>query len=565
MNIKNFFKNFFTNWRIFFILLLFFSFSLVIISRFFNLQIVQREKFEAEATNQISLNQNKWERLRGKIYFQEKGGNLIPMAINKDFKRVFAVPDEISEPEKTAQLISEIFDISKEILIKNFSKKGDLYELIAKKVEPQLAEEVNNLQLKGIYIDEEVRRFYPNENIASHILGFIRDDDINAQGQYGLEKQYNNKLGTKETNDFLGILSLRNAIFGRKNYDLICTIDFNIQKKAEKLLENKIKDEQAEKGSIVVLEPSTGKILAMANFPNFNPNKYFEYSLSDFPNPIVELTYEPGSTFKIFTVAAGLESKKISPSTTYGDKGKVEINGKIITNWDLKAHGIQTISEILEKSLNTGVVFIEQLLGHDLFYYFINQFSVAQKTDIDLPGEVEGNINNLKGFQDIYFATASFGQGIATTPIGLLSSISAIANNGIVMKPYIVEKIVNIQNGNEKITEPEIKKRIMEQEIARIVRIMLINAVEKNYLAKIPGYQIAGKTGTAQVPDKQGKYSEKDTIHSFVGFAPAQNPKFIILVKIDKPQKSKFAGSTAIPVFKELAKYILNYYEILPD
>jgi len=266
----------------------------------------------------------------------------------------------------------------------------------------------------------------------------------------------------------------------------------------------------------------------------------------------------------VITMAAGLETKKLTPDTEYYDSGEVKIDDKIIKNWDLKAYGRQTMTDVLGHSLNTGAVYAEKLIGHDLFYQFVLNFGINQKTGVDLPGEVKGDVKNLKGFQDVYFATASFGQGITVTPLGLLSAISAVANKGVMMKPYIIEKIISAKNNSEEISQPQEKKRILSEETARLLRVMMVKAVETNQVAAINGYQVAGKTGTAEVPNLNGGYSE-ETIHSFIGFAPAENPKFIILVKIDKPQKNRFAGATAIPIFKNLAQFILNYYEIPPS
>jgi cell division protein FtsI/penicillin-binding protein 2 len=263
------------------------------------------------------------------------------------------------------------------------------------------------------------------------------------------------------------------------------------------------------------------------------------------------------------TISAGLESGKITPQTRYYDSGEVKVDDKTIKNWDQKAYGWQDMTGVIAHSLNVGAVFAEQKMGNDLFYQYVLKSDVNQKTGIDLPGEVKGNINNLKGFQDIYFATASFGQGITATPLGMLSVVSAVANKGVMMKPYIVEKIVSADGGESQGIEPQEKTRIMKEETARLMRVMMANAVEVNQAAVIKGYQVAGKTGTAQMADESGQYG-KDTVHSFAGFAPAENPRFAILVKLERP-KADLAGATAIPIFKELAQFILNYYEIPPS
>lgn len=554
----------FKNWRFYLVIVLFSVASLAIIVRFYDLQIAKHSSFSIKAVSQAQAQQNEWQYLRGKIYFTDKNQELIPVAINKDFNRVFAVPKEIENPSQTAEKIADIFGLNAEELTQNFSKPNDLFELIDKRATDEELAQIKALDLTGIYSDQITSRFYPFQQLASQVLGFVKDDDQNFHGQYGLEKYYDNELSTdSNASGLLNILSLKNLLFSQSSYDLVSTIDYNIQKEVESSLKSRIVEWEAESGSVIVMEPATGKILAMANYPEFNPNEYSEFPLSTFINPSVEYTYEPGSIFKLITVSTGIENEKITSQIQYYDYGEVKVDDRTIKNWDLQSHGWQTVAEILAKSLNTGSVFVEQEMGHDLFYQGVLSFGINKKTGIDLPGEVKGRIDNLKGFQDIYFATASFGQGITATPLEMITAISAIANDGIMMKPYVIEKMVDADTGEEKISKPQEMRQVISEQTAETMKEMMINAVIENQAAVIKGYQIAGKTGTAQVADDTGKYGN-DTIHSFVGFAPANNPQFIILVKIDKPQKAKFAGTTAIPVFKDVAQFILNYYEIPP-
>ena len=561
--IRNFCRDILKDWRMYFVFLVFLGFGCLCVSRFFDLQVLSYNEFSAQAIAQTQYKQDEWQFLRGKIYFQDKKQKLIPVAVNKDFIQVYAVPEEIDNPSATAQVIANITGLDVTELTESFSKPDDLYELILKKADPVVADKIKNLKLEGIYTNEITGRYYPFGEMASQVLGYVKDDVSDFHGQYGLEKYYDDELSAEsEMGGILSLLSLKNILFNRDNYDLISTIDYNIQKKAEELLKAGAVKWGAEKGNAIVIEPKTGRILAMANYPNFNPNSYFKYSIDKFINPSVQLTYEPGSTYKVMTIAGGLESGKILPQTQYYDSGEVKVDDRIIKNWDKKAHGWQTMTEVIAKSLNTGVVFAEKKMGNDLFYQYALKSHINQKTGIDLPGEVKGNINNLKGFQDVYFATAAFGQGITATPLGILSIVSAIANKGVMMKPYIIEKMVSSDGALESIVEPQEEAIIIEEDAARLMRIMMTNAVEVNQVATIKGYQVAGKTGTAQVPDANGEYGN-ETIHSFVGFAPAENPRFAILIKLDKPD-ADLAGATAIPIFKELAQFILNYYEIPP-
>jgi cell division protein FtsI/penicillin-binding protein 2 len=258
--------------------------------------------------------------------------------------------------------------------------------------------------------------------------------------------------------------------------------------------------------------------------------------------------------FKVFTVAAGLDSGAVSPHTTYYDSGEVTLNGRTIHNWDLKSHGTQTIANVLEKSLNTGSVFAEQQTGHGTFTEYVERFGFGDVSGIQLPGEVPGDITNLYGGRDINYATASFGQGISATPIQLISAFSAIANGGVLYEPNIVAN----QN-------PSIVRRVVKKESAEALSEILVSAVDKNVVAHIPQYKVAAKTGTANVPDLvYGGYSD-DVINTYIGFAPATNPIFTVLVRLEKPQGAPLAGQTVVPAFKEMVEFLLNYYEVAPD
>jgi len=316
------------------------------------------------------------------------------------------------------------------------------------------------------------------------------------------------------------------------------------------------------------LEVKTGKILAMANWPEFNPNDYGNVkNINVFINSAVQSLYEPGSVFKAITMAGALDKGVVNPQTTYNDTGKVEISGKIIENALKRAEGVQTMTQVLEKSLNLGAIFVQQKLGKDDFKSYVEKFGFADKTGIDLNGEAKGNISNLKTNHDLEFATAAFGQGIAVTPLQLVVAYAAIANDGVLMKPYIVDKIIST-DGKQDVTNPVEIRRVISSDSASRLSAMLVSVVENGHTqrAGVTGYQIAAKTGTAQIPDpKTGKYLEIGTIHTVLGFYPAFNTRFAMIVKLDKPIGAQYAESTSAPLFGEIAKYVLNYYEIPPS
>jgi len=537
-------------WRIRILIFFFSILYLLLIFNIYNLQIEKRIYYLTKAETQERAS-GVFEAPRGNIYFIDRNNNLIPAALNKDYSMIYAVPAEVQGDVKQsyAEKLAPIVNLPVEELEKILSKPNDLYELLIEKATPEQIKEIKNLNLKGIYIGSHLLRFYPFEDLASHVLGFVGPAGETTNGRYGVESYFNEMISGKA-----GEIKENKIIEPEAGKDLILTIDRNIQAQAEEVLKKLIEDYQATSGSVIVQEPQTGKILAMGNFPNFDPNNYSKFNIGTFLNPAVQLVYEPGSVFKLITMSAGIDSGKITPETTYTDTGSVTFNGKTIQNWDLKAHGLQTMTGVLEQSINTGAVFTQRKTGPDIFYNYLIKFGFNEPTGIALPGEVKGNINNLKNGQDIDFATASFGQGVAVTPIGLISAISAIANDGVLMKPLILT--------DEK---PQVTRRVISSETAKKITQMMVSAVEKNKIAVISNYSVAGKTGTAFVPDFNKKGYTDEVINTYVGFTPAFSPKFVILIKLDKPKGSPLAGQTVVPAFRELARFLLNYYNIAPD
>jgi len=526
-----------------------------LIFKLYTLQIEERETYQAKAFF-YHLAAGMLNPVRGSIYFTDKNNVSMPAAINKEYSIIYANPNGIENVPEAAQILSEISGRDKNELVDILSKKDDPYEPIVKKATEIQVNKI--LEYKSIRKDLEKwfgvkyerSRLYPLGMIASHLLGFVSADE-SVGGAYGVEFYYNDRLKGKA-----GISEGDKLVNpAEAGEDLKLTIDLNIQREAEKILSVLVEKYKAQGGTAIVQDPKTGKILAMSNIPTFNPNSYGESEVGAFLNPATQAVYEPGSIFKIITMAAGLDAGKITPDTTYVDTGSLTLNGKTIKNWDLKAHGKITMTQVIEGSVNTGAVFAESTLGHDLFYSYLVKFGLKEKTNIDLPGEIVGSLRPLEvDKRDINFATASFGQGISVTPIGLLKTMSAVANHGVMMKPY-----VNVEK------EPEMIGRVITEKASKEVIGMMVNAVNKAEIAKIRGYNIAGKTGTAQVPDfKYGGYTD-EVINTYIGFAPAYDPKFIILLKMDKPLGAPLAGLTIVPAFRDLAQFILNYYNIPPD
>lgn len=545
-----------------------FLFAAAIIGRLVYLQILQGDFYAALAEGQQShFVTAKGD--RGKIFFQN---HELPLATQKTNFFLYASPSEIpeEEKEKTAEILSERFLLEKVDLLAELSKDS-LYGLIKDKLAEEEAEAFKALSLKGIYVGKDQVRDYPEGEFASHILGFVNKD---GRGQYGLEEYWNDYLTGKESvlkaeKGPLGYLFSNSDNAAITGFDLISTIDYNIQYFAEKLLQNAKKDLNIEGGTIIVIKPQSGEVLALAELSNFDPNKYYQESLISFQTDAIQKVFEPGSVFKPLTMAASLDEGKITPHTTYQDPGVIEIDGWPIYNYDKRTYqGNITMTEVLEKSINSGAVFAEAQLGNNKFMEYVEKFGIFEKTGIDLAGEIRSQNKEFKKGYKINFATASFGQGIEMTPIQLVRAFSAIANGGKLANPYLIKEAVN---GQESLKfNSEAGNAVISPETASKLTAMLVSVVENGFgkKAQIPGYYVAGKTGTAQISlsalgmGKSG-YSEK-TWQSFIGFAPAFAPEFIILVKLNNPE-TKTAEYSAVPMFRELAKYIIDYYQIPPD
>jgi len=566
------------NWRfytlVFFIGLIF----LIIVFRLFSLQALKYSLYKTLAFNQHQIFQV-IDPPRGEIFMRDRytiedsRSLLFPIALNKDLYTIFAVPKDIEEKDKVVNSLASLLDLDENELIKRISKQDDPYEPLKNKVDNQTAEKIKNLNIKGIHLRPENWRYFPANNMACHLLGFVGFEQDKKIGRYGIEEYYENELAGEQgfieaKRDSMGnLLSIGTKVLkeAKPGADLILTIDPNVQYFVEEELKTLVNDLDATAGTIIVMDIRTGAIKTMASWPVFDPNEYNEVdNINVFLNPAVQEQFEPGSIFKPITMAAALDKGVVTPKTTYEDKGSVKISGYVLKNSHEEPEGIQTMIQVLEKSLNTGAIFVQQKLGKNDFKKYVEKFGFSEKTGIDLSGEISSNLSNLNKKRDLEYATAAFGQGIAVTSIQLITALSAIANDGILLRPYIVEKVI-YKDGKEEITKIKEKTRVISSETASRLTAMLISVVDNGFgkKAKVDGYLIAGKTGTAQIAEPGG-YSE-DTIHTFGGFFPALNPYFSLLIKIDKPKGIRFASDSVAPCFSRIAQYILNYYEIAPS
>lgn len=568
-------KIFIKDKRLLALLAIIFSAAFLIISRLFVLQIVRGEKYSEKALGRHSI-YTELESKRGEIFVKEFGSDTkYPVATNQTLYLSYAEPSKIQNKNYTAAVLSENLRLNEKEVLKSLYENIP-YKVMSHNVSAEIMEKIKNYKLVGVGFEEETKRIYPEKGFGGQIVGFVGSDGTQKSGRYGLEGYFNKELAgkpgfLKAEKDALGRLipwsdqKVSQAVDGT---DLILTIDRGIQFYVCDKIKEGVARFKADSGEIIVMEPQTGKILAMCAYPDFNPNNYNkETNQAVFNNPSIFYQYEPGSIFKPITMAAGIDAKLVGPESTYTDEGSVFIKPHTIKNSDGKTYGAQTMTQVLEKSLNTGVVHVVRLLGSKKFKEYTEAFGFGNLTGVELDGEALGNVSALGKRGEIWSATASFGQGIAVTPLQMLNAFNVLANGGKLMRPYIVDKMIDA-SGVARETRPRALRQVISSRTSTLLRGMLASVVENGHGKKagVPGYYVGGKTGTAQVSKKEGGgYEKGKVIGSFVGFAPADNPVFSMLVKIDQPRTVEWAESSAAPIFGEIAKYLLNYYKVPPE
>lgn len=502
---------------------------------------------------------------RGEIY--DRNGMLL--ATNAVEYEIGMSPVLIYDRDGTAQALSEAMGIPKDELLADMTphEDGEVpgYVLLVRPAPAAMGQRVMELGLDGVVVTPIARRFYPHGALAAHVLGFVGYDDV---GYYGIEGYYNEELVGKVSVDDQSRIPFE-ATGGegwQSGSDLYLTLSSEIQYLAEKTLAQAISDTGAVGGSLLVINPRTGEVLAMASIPSFDPNRFYSQDVDLFDNPTISDQYEPGSVVKILTMAIALETGIVEPDSTYNDTGMIEVGGHEVRNWDGQAHGVTSMTDLLGKSLNVGAATLSLEIGPRRFYAGLEEFGLGEPTGINLQGEASGTLRQ-PGSADWFesdLATNAFGQGMAVTPLQLLTAIGAVANDGLIMQPYIVSKKVD-PDGTVTLFEPTVLGRAISTETARELSQMLAIALTRESSnALVPGYTIAGKTGTAQIPIPGG-YDAEQTIASFIGYGPLDDPQFIVLIKLDRPTSSRWGSETAAPVFSHFVSRLVVLLEIPPD
>ncbi len=537
--------------------------------RLFYWQVLQHEWLQEQAVSE-QVREQILPPQSGVIY--DSRGHVLAVSVAADF--VSADLSAVADPGLTAERLSPILGVPAAELRAKLTDGSGSYVRLSGKIDDHVRRQVLTLQLPGIQLEPTAQRVYPEGTLAAHLLGFA---DGEGQAWYGLEDHYSSTITGRPGRiraemDNAGTeigFGFRERAAPQDGYDLILTVDRTIQHFVERELQQTLVRHEAESGTIIVLEVATGAIVAMASHPTFDPNHYDRFEAELFRNPAISMPFEPGSTFKLVTVAAAIDLGLVNPHTTYTDTGSVTIGPHTIHNWDDRSHGLTTVTALLQKSLNTGAVWVARLLGPRRFYHYVTAFGFGSRTGVDLQGEAPGRFRNFTdpGWTPSDLATNSFGQGITVTPLQLVSAIAGLANHGQLMRPYVVQARVDAKTGEvAATTAPVVAQQVVNPSTARMMLQMMevvAKQGETNY-ALVPGYRVGGKTGTASIPTSAG-YDPELTIASYVGVAPVDAPRFAILVKVDRPKGVPWGSVVAAPAFRNIAEELMVYYRIEPS
>jgi cell division protein FtsI (penicillin-binding protein 3) len=538
----------------------------IILFRLVTLQVLQAAELTARADRQHQKSVT-LEGARGTV--TDRHGKVL--AMNMEVPSVFGVPASLDNPSRAARTLSPVLHVKRDEIEKKL-RQDKHFVWLARKVEPEQGHRLEQLSIDGIGTVMEGRRFYPKGPLLAHVLGFAGMDGL---GLEGLERRYESQLHGEKRVTILQRDALGRTVFPKglaeqvpaPGHALTLTIDEVIQYIAEKELEEAMNHTRAKAGTVIVMEPQTGAILAMAVSPRFDPNAVAALTPDRWRNRALTDTYEPGSTMKIVVAAAALEEKVMMPgSMVFGENGRMMIANTTIH--DHEKLGWMTFSEMIQKSSNIGAAKTGMLLGEQRLYRYLQAFGFGQRTDIDLPGEVSGLLKSPREWGRRSLASISMGQEIGVTPLQMVSAMGAIANNGVLMKPYVVSEVRDRKGMLVKDILPHVKRRVVSPDTARTLTTILEGVVTSGTGSKaaIPGFRVAGKTGTAQKIDpRTGTYSNTQYVGSFVGFLPADAPRLAMIVVIDEPQGEAWGGTVAAPVFRRIGEQVLTYLGVSRD
>ena len=548
--------------------------SLILVGNLYLVQIVRGSVYRERAERQYARpNQDLWD--RGGIFFTTRTGEQVSAASLKTGFTLAIMPRAIPDPQKLATLLAKYVTFDRLAFLAKAEKSNDPYEEIARRLPLDVADKISGEKLEGVSLYKERWRFYPGEKLAAHTLGFVGFDNDLLTGRSGLERYYDDVLARDSSdlkkNFFAEIFSDVKQVIGTKRTegDIITSIEPTVQGFLESTLFELQTTFTAKQVGGIVMDPKTGRIYAMALAPTFDPNEYAKESdPSRFRNSLVENVYEVGSIIKPVTMAAGIDAGVVTATTTYTDAGFLTLDGKTISNFDGKGRGMVDMQEVLSQSLNTGAATVALRLGKDRFREYFKRFGLGEETGIDLPAEAAGLVSNLESGRDIELATASYGQGIALTPIQTIRALAALGNGGYLVTPHVVTDI-KYKVGFTRSVEGDERRQVIDGKTSEEITQMLVKVVDTALLHgkyKMPQHSIAAKTGTGLIADpKGGGYYPDRFLHSFFGYFPAYNPQFIVFLYAVEPQGVAYASGSLTAPFMKIAKFLINYYEIPPD
>ncbi len=550
--------------------------ALLFIGQLYLLQIVHGSEYQKKASAHYTKSDPDTVN-RGSIYFTAKDGELVSAAVMQTGWRIAIKPDQTIDENAVYEKLNAIVPIDRERFFLSAAKKGDPYEEVAFRVADNATKEIRALKIPGLLLVQDQWRFYPARELAAQAIGFVGYQGDARVGVYGLEKSWQDTLVQKQDglyiNPFAEIFTNLQAAVSTNpeghEGSIITSIEPSVQRTLETTLDDLMKKYTPRITGGIIMDPHTGEILAMAGRPAYDPNTYSTVANpAVFQNAIVESTFEMGSIMKPLTMAKGIDKGVITPATTYSDKGCIEKSGKKICNSDKKAHGTISMQVVLNQSLNTGASFVEDRIGNTEFGEFVRSLELGKKTGIDLPSEAVGQLKALDNGYDVDYASASFGQGIAVSPIAMVRALSTLANGGVLPNPHVVTAI-KFPNGIIRSIDVGQGPQVLSSTSTEAVTKMLVESYDTALIGGIlkeEHYSLAAKTGTAQIaiPGGGGYYTDR-TLHSFFGYLPANNPKFIVLLFAVEPHGQAFASATLSHPFSNLAKYLINYYGIPPD
>lgn len=540
---------------------------MVIVSGALLLRMLSFQQLAPEVLNELRPDYDREVRLaaaRGLVY-DHNGQRL---AVNTLEYRIGVSPNLVSDPPRTARLLATILGID-ELEVFRAVTSTAVWELLASRVPAEIGQQVEQLkndgQLLAVTIEKIPRRSYPQGTLGAQLLGFVGGD---LKGYYGVEGRFQDQIAGRAREEIVSDIpfAVPNDTEPDRGADIYLTIDRDIQFLVESQLALAVDQTGASGGTIIVMNPRNGNILGMASWPSFDPNAFLTADVEAWRNPAISDEYEPGSVLKVLTVAAGIEAGTITPNWTYNDQGRLDICGVPVLNWDRRAYGVVDTTGLLVNSLNVGAGTIALEMGPNSFYAMMSRFGMGRLTGINLAAEADGTMLTMGDpeWSQSNLCTNAFGQGIAVTPLQLVTAVSAIANDGLMMQPNVVERIVD---GDQIIwSQPTALGRPISADTAHTVRDMMVQVVNQGLDegARLSGYTVAGKTGTAEIPIPTG-YRTDRFIMSFIGFLPADDPQVIVLVKLDEPTSGNWASQVAAPVFRQLAERLVILLEIPPD